>query len=106
MARNAFTKRKYIDCAVKPICDRSENLDKAEHYFLKGLEVAREQKAKSLELRLCLSLCDLSDLGKNAEKFVSQLGDVYKSFSEGFDTADLVRAKARLENTKYIFSHD
>ena len=60
----------------------------------KGLKVAREQKAKSLELRLCLSMCDLYDLRKNADKCRSQLGDVYRSFSEGFDTADLVRAKA------------
>jgi class 3 adenylate cyclase/predicted ATPase len=77
-----------------------QNLDQAEYYFSKGLKVAREQKAKSLELKLCLSLCDLSDLGKNAGKFTSQLGEVYKSFSEGFDTADLVRAKARLEKSR------
>ena len=42
-------------------------------------------------------MCDLSDLGKNADKCYSQLGKIYESFSEGFDTADLVRAKARLE---------
>ena len=75
----------------------SHDLDQAEHYFSKGLKVAREQKAKSLELRLCLSMCDLYDLRKSADKGRSQLGDVYRSFSEGFDTADLVRAKARLE---------
>ena len=40
----------------------NQNLDQAEHYFSKGLKVAREQKAKSLELKLCLSLCDLYDL--------------------------------------------
>jgi len=82
-------------------CLRSkQNLDQAEYYFSKGLKVAREQKAKSLELKLCLSLCDLSDLGKNAGKATSQLGEVYKSFSEGFETADLVRAKARLEQSR------
>ncbi|HEY2424367.1 MAG TPA: AAA family ATPase [Pseudolabrys sp.] len=75
----------------------NQDLDQAEHYFSKGLAVAREQKAKSLELRLCLSMCDLHDLRKSADKRRSQLGDIYRSFSEGFDTADLVRAKARLE---------
>ena len=34
----------------------NQNLDQAEHYFCKGLEVAREQKAKSFELRVCLSI--------------------------------------------------
>ena len=75
----------------------NQDLDQAEHYFSKGLNVAREQKAKSLELRLCLSMCDLHDLRKSADKRRSQLDDVYRSFSEGFDTADLVRAKARLD---------
>jgi class 3 adenylate cyclase/predicted ATPase len=76
----------------------NQKLDQAEHYFSKGLNIAREQKAKSLELRLCLSMCDLYDLRQNdAEKCRAQLGDIYGFFNEGFDTADLVRAKARLE---------
>ena len=75
----------------------NKNLDQAEHYFSKGLKVAREQKARSLELRLCLSMCDLNGLGQNASKWRAQLGEVYGSFTEGFDTADLMRAKAKLE---------
>jgi predicted ATPase len=76
----------------------NQNLDQAEHYFSKGLKVAREQKAKSLELRLCLSMCDLYDLRQNADKCRSQLGEIYGSFSEGFDTTDLVRASVRLKD--------
>ena len=76
----------------------NQNLDQAEHYFCKGLEVAREQKAKSFELRVCLSMCELYELRSGADQCRSQLGDVYASFSEGFDTPDLVRAKARLES--------
>ncbi|HET7910857.1 MAG TPA: AAA family ATPase [Pseudolabrys sp.] len=75
----------------------NKDLDQAEHYFSKGLKVAREQKARSLELRLCLSMCDLHDSGQSAGKCRAQLGAVYGTFTEGFDTADLVRAKARLE---------
>jgi class 3 adenylate cyclase/predicted ATPase len=75
----------------------NQNLDQAEYYFSKGLEVAREQKAKSLELKLCLSLCDLYDLTQGADKGRSQLDEIYGFFSEGFGTADLVRAKARLK---------
>jgi len=74
-----------------------KNLNQAEHYFSKGLKVAREQKAKYFELRLWLSMCDLYDLRKNDTRR-SQLGEICASFTEGFDTADLVRAKARLEN--------
>ena len=76
----------------------NRNLDQAEHYFFKGLKVAREQKAKSFELRICLSMCDLYDLRQNADKCRSQLAEIYGSFSEGFDTVDLVRAEARLRN--------
>ena len=75
----------------------NQNLDQAEHYFSKGLKVAREQKAKSLELKLCVSIYDLYKLRQNADKYRSQLGEIYGSFSEGFDTTDLVKAKARLK---------
>ena len=75
----------------------NKDLDQAEHYFTKGLGVAREQNAKSLELRLCLSMCDLHDVGQNAGKCRAQLSEVYGFFTEGFETVDLVRAKARLE---------
>jgi len=77
---------------------RSQDLDQAEHYICKGLKVAREQKAKSLELRLCMSMYDLYELRQNGEKYRSQLGEIYRSFTEGFGTADLVRAKARLKS--------
>jgi predicted ATPase len=75
----------------------NKDLDQAEHYFTKGLGVAREQNAKSLELRLCLSMCDLHDVRQNAGRCRAQLSEVYGSFTEGFETVDLVRAKARLE---------
>src|SRR6266446_5248532 len=75
-----------------------QDLDQAEHFFCKGLKAAREQKAKSLELKLCVSIYDLYELRQNADKYRSQLGEIYGFFSEGFDTTDLVRAKARLRN--------
>jgi class 3 adenylate cyclase/predicted ATPase len=76
----------------------NQNLDEAEHYFSKGLKVAHEQQAKSLELRLRLSMCDLHDLRQEADKGRSQLAEIYGLFNEGFDTADLLRARARLKN--------
>jgi class 3 adenylate cyclase len=74
-----------------------QDLDQAEHYLWKGHKIAREQKAKSLELKLCVSIYDLYELRQNADTYRSQLGEIYGSFSEGFDTTDLVRAKARLD---------
>jgi predicted ATPase len=73
-----------------------QDLDQAEHFFCKGLKIAREQKAKSLELRLCTSIYDLYELRQEADKYRSRLSEIYECFSEGFETADLVRAKARL----------
>jgi predicted ATPase len=76
------------------------NMDRAKHYFYKSLEIAREQRAKSLELRVCLSICDLYDTTEHSGKHPLELGDIYGSFSEGFNTADLVRAKAMLDLNK------
>jgi predicted ATPase len=79
-------------------CLRShQDLDQAERYLCKGLKIAREQKAKSLELKLCVTFYDLCALRQDADKYRSQLCEIYGSFSEGFDTADLVRARARLK---------
>ena len=78
----------------------NQNRDQAKHYFSKGLDIAREQQAKSFELRLCLSICDLHGRGENADKHRSVLGQIYGSFSEGFETADLVKAKAMLDLNK------
>lgn len=72
----------------------NQNLDQAAHYFSNGLNIARDQRARSFELRLCLSMCGLYEQGDSQRSVVRQ---VYGSFSEGFDTADLVTAKAILE---------
>jgi len=76
-----------------------QDLDEAERYLRKGLEVACEQKAKSLELKLRMSLYDLHELRQGSGEHRSQLAEIYGFFSEGFDTADLIMAKARLRNT-------
>jgi len=72
------------------------DLDQAERYLSKGLKVAREQNAKSLELKLCVSIYDLYELRAGANHY-SELDTVYSSFSEGFGTADLLTANARLQ---------
>ena len=70
---------------------------KAEAYFERALAVARQQQAKSWELRAAMSLARLwRDQGKRDEAR-ELLAPVYGWFTEGFDTLDLKEAKALLE---------
>jgi predicted ATPase len=70
---------------------------KAEAYFDRALLVARQQQAKSLELRASMSLARLwRDQGK-VQQARELLAPVYGWFTEGFDTRDLKDAKALLE---------
>jgi tetratricopeptide (TPR) repeat protein len=74
---------------------RSGNdVTRAEQYFLKGLAIAREQGSRSFQLRLLSSACDL-DRSPHIDSYRRQLAELYLSFSEGFDTADLVKASER-----------
>ena len=70
---------------------------KAEAYFERALAVARQQQAKSWELRAATSLARLRrDQGKVREAR-ELLAPVYGWFTEGFDTVDLKEAKALLD---------
>ena len=65
--------------------------------FQQALAVARQQQAKSWELRAATSLSRLwQQQGKQAEAR-ELLAPIYGWFTEGFDTADLQEAKALLE---------
>jgi predicted ATPase len=67
-----------------------------EECFQKAIEIARHQKAKSLELRAVMSLSHLwQQQGKTAEAH-QMLSEVYSWFTEGFDTKDLQEAQALL----------
>ena len=69
----------------------------AEQCFLRALEIAQSQEAKSLELRAASSLARLlRSQGKPGEAR-SVLAPVYAWFTEGFDTGDLIEAKALLD---------
>jgi predicted ATPase len=70
---------------------------KAAAYFERALSVARQQQAKSWELRAAMSLARLwRDQGK-VQQARELLAPVYGWFTEGFDTLDLKEAKALLE---------
>jgi predicted ATPase len=75
----------------------SDNYRAAETCFYHALDIARNQQAKSFELRAATSLTRLwQRLGK-CDEARQVLGDVYGWFTEGFDTADLQEAQALLE---------
>ena len=70
---------------------------KAQAYFEQALGVARQQQAKSWELRAAMSLARLwRDQGK-VQQARELLAPVYGWFTEGSDTRDLKKAKALLE---------
>jgi predicted ATPase len=72
-------------------------VEEAEACFLKAIEIARRQQAKSLELRAAMSLSRLWQQQGKKDEARQMLADVYNWFTEGFDTRDLQDAKALLE---------
>ncbi|MCS6927535.1 MAG: hypothetical protein NZ578_16720, partial [Candidatus Binatia bacterium] len=69
----------------------------AETCFQQALNLARHYQAKSLELRVTMSMCRLwRRQGKNADAR-RLLAEIYGWFTEGFDTADLQEAKTLLD---------
>jgi predicted ATPase len=69
----------------------------AEENYLASLDLARQQRAKSWELRTSTSLARLwLSQGKHKDA-LDLLQPVYNWFTEGFDTGDLKHAKALLD---------
>ena len=71
--------------------------EKAEEYFERALGVARQQQAKSWELRAAMSMARLWRDQSKQQQARELLAPVYGWFTEGFDTSDLKEAKALLE---------
>jgi predicted ATPase len=97
------TKEKWCEAEVHRVAgeiallSQEPDTAKAEAYFERALAVARQQQAKSWELRAAMSMARLwSDQGKRGEAR-ELLAPVYGWFTEGFDTRDLKEAKALLE---------
>jgi predicted ATPase len=74
----------------------------AESYFQEALAIARQQNAKSWELRAALSLSELWRTQNRGEDAYNLLQPIYAWFSEGLDTDDLVRAKNLLNELSVI----
>jgi predicted ATPase len=91
-----------------------EKTEEAEGCFLRAIEIAQKQQAKSLELRAVMSLVRLRQQqavqseSRNTDhasrtkldEAHRMLPDIYGWFTEGFDTKDLQEAKALLQKLK------
>jgi class 3 adenylate cyclase/predicted ATPase len=75
----------------------SDNQAEAETCFHHAINIARNQQAKSFELRTAPSLARLWQQQGKRQEAHDLLAPVYNWFTEGFDTLDLKDAKALLE---------
>ena len=70
---------------------------KAVMYFQRALAVAREQRARSWELRAAMSLARLWHDQDRQDEARDLLAPIYSWYSEGFDTPDLKAASSLLD---------
>jgi predicted ATPase len=69
---------------------------RAENCFNQAIAVARQQNAKSLELRAAISMAHLYQSQDRQSDARSYLAPIYENLTEGFDTTDMREAKALL----------
>jgi predicted ATPase len=75
----------------------TDSQGEAEACFLKAIEIAQKQQAKSWELRASMNLARLWQQQGKRQAARDMLSSIYNWFAEGFNTADLKDAKALLE---------
>ncbi len=75
----------------------AKNTAEAETCFSRAMEVARRQRAKSPEVRAATSLARLWWEQGKTDEARELLAPVYGWFTEGFETSDLMEAKALLD---------
>jgi predicted ATPase len=74
--------------------------DEAEACFRKAIEVSKRQSAKWWELRATVSLARLLRDTNRRDEARAMLSEIYNWFTEGFDTSDLMDAKALLDELR------
>ena len=79
---------------------REAATDEAEEHFQRALEDARAHEVVGWELRAATSLARLWHARRRTRQARSLLLPVYRRFTEGLDTADLVSAKALLDTLR------
>ena len=79
-----------------------DDFESAEKSYIKSRDVAREQRAKSWELRTATTYARLMHSQDRDGEALALLKPVYDWFTEGFDTKDLKEAKALLEELEAV----
>ena len=74
----------------------------AETCFLRAIDVARQQEAKSWELRAVMSLHRLRQKQGKPNESHQLLREVFDWFTEGITTGDLLEARALLEDSSAV----
>jgi len=82
----------------------SARLDEAENCLSKAVEISRQQKALSLELRAQVSLGQLLTQKGEAESAQRSLAETYAQFQEDFGSEDLRQAKTALDRLRSLTS--
>ena len=78
------------------LTQRNSSVVEARQCFERAIEIARNQSAKSFELRATTSLARLLDKQGNCNEARRMLAEIYNWFTEGFETADLIEAERLL----------
>jgi class 3 adenylate cyclase/predicted ATPase len=97
------SKEKWFEAEVHRIAGEialkssASDTEEAEKYFGRALATARQQQAKSYELRAAMSTARLWRSQGKPQQARELLAPVYGWFTEGFDTRDLKEAKALLD---------
>jgi len=103
LALSQATRQRHWDAELHRIkgtlLHRGDDSEEAEEEFGRAIAIAREQRAKSLELRAAVSLGRLWQARRQPERSRALLAHVLAGFTEGFDSPDLVAARALLEST-------
>lgn len=76
----------------------------AETCFDESLKIAQQQQAKSWQLRAAMSRARLYKDLRRRQEASRLLAQIYNSFTEGFDTPDLVEAGALLQELSESFA--
>ena len=79
------------------LLQRGDDPEEVESCFRRAIEVAQRQEARSWELRATTSLARLLRDQGRVDDAREMLSAIYAWFTEGFDTPDLVEAKALLD---------
>ncbi len=105
LAHVARTGERYYEAQVhhvkgQVLLQRGANPEEVETCHRQAIEVARQQEARSWELRATTSLARLLQQQGRVAEAREMLATIYNWFTEGFDTPDLQEAKALLEELK------